>query len=278
MTSCDDCAIYMLNIVPVILLVGFIAVVYYCYVYTVFVSNSPDAVLITLAIILHIFLILSLICYFRCVFAKKSRIPENFHIDSIPDSEKEPLKDEYIELDHATAKVTYCNRCQKYRPARAHHCSICKVCILRYDHHCPWIGNCVGFHNHKYFILFLTYMAITSIMVAASCCYCLRMKFEMWQAQMGAAIGFAGFLGVGGFAVFHYWMLGQNCTSIELRFQGFNVFNTGDCKENASSLCGDSVCIWCLPMNSSRGEGVLYPVRLRTKQGNQVLIYNRYLI
>jgi len=33
---------------------------------------------------------------------------------------------------------TVCTRCETYRPPRAHHCRICKRCIRRMDHHCPW--------------------------------------------------------------------------------------------------------------------------------------------
>lgn len=45
------------------------------------------------------------------------------------------------------------------KPPRAHHCSICDRCIMKMDHHCPWVGGCVGFNNHKLFLQFLVYTA-----------------------------------------------------------------------------------------------------------------------
>ena len=51
-----------------------------------------------------------------------------------------------------------CKKCDQPRPARAHHCRLCGFCVLKMDHHCPWLNNCVGHNNHRYFMLFIIYI------------------------------------------------------------------------------------------------------------------------
>ncbi len=51
--------------------------------------------------------------------------------------------------------VRVCRKCNVRKPDRAHHCSTCRRCILRMDHHCPWMNNCIGQFNQKQFLLFL---------------------------------------------------------------------------------------------------------------------------
>ncbi|XP_071948162.1 palmitoyltransferase ZDHHC12-B-like [Antedon mediterranea] len=48
-----------------------------------------------------------------------------------------------------------CDSCCVEQPVRSKHCSECGRCVRKFDHHCPWLENCVGERNHKYFWLFL---------------------------------------------------------------------------------------------------------------------------
>lgn len=64
-------------------------------------------------------------------------------------------------------KVKFCNTCFIFRPPRTTHCYDCNMCVERFDHHCPWIGNCVGKKNYKYFFCFLISLSILLIIVMA---------------------------------------------------------------------------------------------------------------
>ena len=48
-----------------------------------------------------------------------------------------------------------CKYCNEIKPLRTHHCSLCGICVIKMDHHCPWINNCIGQNNQRYFLLFL---------------------------------------------------------------------------------------------------------------------------
>ena len=61
-----------------------------------------------------------------------------------------------------------CPDCEVLRTPRSRHCAICNQCVERFDHHCPYINNCVGIRNHNAFLAFIIslFMLILSVIVS----------------------------------------------------------------------------------------------------------------
>jgi hypothetical protein len=59
-----------------------------------------------------------------------------------------------------TNEWSFCKKCEITRPPRTHHCSICQRCVIRFDHHCVWMNNCIGYNNYRQFLLVLFYLSL----------------------------------------------------------------------------------------------------------------------
>lgn len=68
----------------------------------------------------------------------------------------------------AEAQLQWCSACQGYKAPRSHHCRRCGRCVLKMDHHCPWINTCVGHRNHGHFTAFLA-SAVCGCAMASVC-------------------------------------------------------------------------------------------------------------
>ncbi|XP_040174929.1 palmitoyltransferase ZDHHC6 [Anopheles arabiensis] len=63
----------------------------------------------------------------------------------------------------ADEQLQFCIVCGGYKAPRSHHCRKCDRCVIKMDHHCPWINNCVGWANHGYFTAFLAFAVLGCI-------------------------------------------------------------------------------------------------------------------
>jgi len=268
--------------VPFFLAQGIFIWTYYVYVFrfvwTLYIEDHYITATIYV-IIFHVFFGICQVCFLRTTFTEPGGIPNGF-----PEQyQRKDFTSSFssgtgidIEAGSHTGVVTEtnkegqprrCDKCSKIKPDRCHHCSQCKRCVLKMDHHCPWVNNCVGFHNYKFFVLFLTWTCITGYYV--SFCFLRAMIKLFLQGNPNTDIYlivtfilcavFA--FGLSLFAGTHYFYTARNVTTIEVLEKSIrsrdNPYDLG-VKTNFKQVFGMNSMLWFFPVGNSQGDGLSF--------------------
>ena len=143
-----------------------------------------------------------------------------------------------------------CSTCQIPKPPRSSHCSTCEACVSEFDHHCPFVGNCIGGRNKRYFVAYVVLTGICSAyLFATSIAVCvisylsseLREGLTTTLLQMPGALLCAIFTlpstwSMLPFSCFHIFLLCRNRTTKEHLTGRFNSDGfDGGCAQCMSS-------------------------------------------
>ena len=106
----------------------------------------------------------------------------------------------------------FCVSCMIIKPLRSKHCDTCDRCVARFDHHCPWVYNCVGAGNLH---LFVGYLAALLPPLGLS----IAGIIEYWHSPVsvcaGASVAKLGWFGfIGQVSTCHTWLFYCFCHAI----------------------------------------------------------------
>ncbi|XP_069463826.1 palmitoyltransferase ZDHHC14 isoform X1 [Ambystoma mexicanum] len=169
-----------------------------------------------------------------------------------------PPRTKEVVINGQTVKLKYCFTCKIFRPPRASHCSLCDNCVERFDHHCPWVGNCVGKRNYRFFYMFILSLSfltvfifafvITHVILRAQQAGFLSAIKDSPASVLEAVVCFFSVWSIVGLSGFHTYLISSNQTTNEdikgswsskRGKDNYNPYSYGNIYTNCcSALCG----------------------------------------
>lgn len=288
--GCIKCCVSCVKAFPVLFIVTVVTWSYYAYVVEMSISMIDNlAKRVLYLIIYHIVLFMFLWAYAKTIFTKAASVPKSFFLEpsvatNLEAEESEETQrqilanaamDLPVENRTISGCVRYCEKCKCIKPDRAHHCSVCGTCVLKMDHHCPWVNNCVCFNTYKFFILFLFYGLVYCLYVSATS---VEYFIKFWASNPDGNVSrfhilFLFFVSIM-FAIslsalffYHLYLVAVNKSTLE-SFRA-PIFRSGPDKEgyhigkmnNFMEVFGDEKRYWFLPISTYMGDGITYPTR-----------------
>ncbi|VAI09228.1 unnamed protein product [Triticum turgidum subsp. durum] len=91
-------------------------------------------------------------------------------------------------VNGTVVKVKYYHTYMLHLPPRFSHRSIYNNCVERFDHHCPWVGQCIGLHNYRLLYMFVFSTTLLCLYVSGFCwVYIIKIKdaedSSIWRAM-----------------------------------------------------------------------------------------------
>ena len=122
----------------------------------------------------------------------------------------------------AVSNQPWCDKCQDFKVQRSHHCNTCGSCALRMDHHCPWINNCIGIGNVRFFIQLLLHVSLGSTFTLY--CIWLGRNSPIWYQAFSWTWAFVFMhslqaLGFIGYYLYNLMLVNRDLTSFDLFYR-----------------------------------------------------------